>query len=129
MDIAILILLCASTLFFILSFFQKNHTKELEKEVEELTMTLFKENQNMKKRISILEEELLMEKGFTDMSASQTPSTTALPNVNEILKNQVLALHDRGFTLEQIARQSSLSVQTVKQIVEAGKVSGGLHHG
>lgn len=129
MDIAILILLCASTLLFILSFFQKNHTKKLEKEVEELTMTLFKENQNMKKRISILEEELLMEKGFTDMSASQTPSTAALPNVNEILKNQVLALHDRGFTLEQIARQSSLSFQTVKQIVEAGKVSGGLHHG
>lgn len=129
MDIAILILLGASALFFILSFFQKDHAKQLEKEVEELTMTLFKENQNMKKRISILEEELLMEKGLVDMSSPKASGNAAFPNVNEILKNQVLALYERGLSIEQISRQSSLSAKTVKQIIEDRKASGGLHHG
>ena len=129
MDIAILILLGASALCFILSFLQKDPAKQLEREMEELTMTLFKESQNMKKRISILEEELLMEKGMVDMAASRTSGAAILPNVNEILKNQVLALYERGVSLEQISRQSSLSTKTVQQIIESAKAAGRFHHG
>jgi hypothetical protein len=121
MDIAIIVLFSVSAFFFIVAFFQKDHGKQLEKEVEELTITLLEENQKMKKRISILEEELLLDKGLSEPFSPKEQGVPPLENINAILRNQVLALHKRGISLEQISKQSSLAAETVKRIIEAGK--------
>ena len=61
MDTIIIILLSTSILLFIISFFQKDKTKQLEKELEELSFSVLQENYQLKKRMKVLEEELLME--------------------------------------------------------------------
>ncbi|WP_246945892.1 hypothetical protein [Bacillus pinisoli] len=48
-----------SILLFILSLFKRDKVKDLEEQVEQLSLTIMQENYQMKKRIKILEEELL----------------------------------------------------------------------
>jgi hypothetical protein len=43
----------------ILSFFKRDKVKDLEEQVEQLSLTIMQENYQIKKRIKILEEELL----------------------------------------------------------------------
>ncbi|MGM0844243.1 MAG: hypothetical protein ACQEUT_04630 [Bacillota bacterium] len=114
MTIVIISLLSLSILLFILSFFQKDRYKTIEKEMEELSMNFLQENYTVKKRLKVLEEELLMDEG----PVFQAPSSQ-LPKkkVHEIVKNQVLALHAQGMNLEQIAKQSALPIMDVQEIV------------
>ena len=123
MDTVIIILLSLSALLFIVSFFQKDKTSQLETEVEELSMTLLQENHNLKKRIMILEEELLLEKPVNLPSVQQKPGES-IP-VHGVLKNQVLSLHSQGVGLQQISKQSALPLETVKRIIESEKATAG----
>ncbi|MGF2617085.1 hypothetical protein FZC84_04450 [Rossellomorea vietnamensis] len=114
MTIIIISLLSLSTLLFIVSFFQKDRYTTMEKDMEELSMNFLQENYTMKKRLKILEEELLMDEG----PVFQTPpSQRPKKKVHEIVKNQVLALHAQGMNLEQIAKQSALPVMDVQEII------------
>lgn len=119
MDTAVIILLSLSTLLFIISFFQKDKTSKLENEIEELSMTLLQDYHNLKKRIGLLEEELLLEKQIVHPSTSKTRIEENPSAVHEIIKNQVLALHQQGIDLQRISNQSSLPIQTVKRIIES----------
>ena|SRR6185312_6139045 len=107
MNTIIIILLSASALLFILSFFQKDRTRELEKEVEQLSIQMLQEHYTIKKRMNVLEEELLIE---------DDPSLFK-KEPNKILINHVLALFNQGLDLQQISKQSSLSVETVRDII------------
>jgi len=110
MDTAIIILLAASAVLFILSFFRRDRIKELEQEVEQLSMNVLQENYQMKKRLKILEEELLVD------GEVLVPSKPAV-GVNEIIKNQVFSLYSQGLDTRQIARQSSLPLETVRRLI------------
>jgi hypothetical protein len=112
MSIPIMILLSAAILLYILSFFQKDRTSIIEKELEDLTLNFHQETYQLKKRMDILEEELMgngIDFGVTE------PSPKA--GVHEILKNQVIALYQQGLDFEQISRQSSLSLEEVKEVI------------
>lgn len=124
MNTAIIILLSISLLLFIISFFQKDKTSELETEIEELSMTLLQDYHNLKKRVGLLEEELLLEKQIVQPSPGMNQTNSSQP-VHEILKNQVLALHQQGIDLERISKQSSLPMQTVMSIIERDKAADG----
>src|SRR5690606_40666570 len=67
MDTIIIILLAASIILFIISFLQPDKVKSLEKEVEQLNMTILQEQYLVKKRLKVLEEELLMEQNGVDI--------------------------------------------------------------
>ncbi|MED1205130.1 hypothetical protein [Heyndrickxia acidicola] len=112
MSIPVIILLSAAILLFILSFFQKDRTSILEKELEDLTMSFHQETYQLRKRMGILEEEL-MGSSFSFAQDTDSPKT----GVHEILKNQVISLFQQGLDLEQISRQSSLSLQEVKEVL------------
>ncbi|EDL64432.1 hypothetical protein [Bacillus sp. SG-1] len=114
MTTVIISLLSLSALLFILSFFQRDRYKNLEKEVEELSMNFLQENYTLKKRVKILEEELLMDEGPIFQAP---PAARPKKKVHEIVKNQVLALHAQGMNLEQIARQSALPITDVQDII------------
>lgn len=116
MDTIIIILLSLSVILFIISFFQQDRTKMLEKELEQLSMTVLQENYMTKKRLKVLEEELLLDQ---DLFHSNSKVENEKPN--EILKNHVLALYHQGLQIEQISKQSSLPIQTVKNIIKIYK--------
>ncbi|MCR2820398.1 hypothetical protein [Lederbergia panacisoli] len=119
MDTIIIILLCLSVLLFVLSFFQTDKVKVLEKEVEQLSMNVLQDHYLIKKRLKVLEEELLMGQNFID----ELPKRDKEPN--EILKNHVLALYNQGLEIQQISKQSSLSIDTVKNIIKRRQDSFG----
>ncbi|RIW31050.1 hypothetical protein D3H55_15690 [Bacillus salacetis] len=115
MTILIISLLSLAALLFILSFFQKDRYKTLEKDVEELSMKFLQENYTVKKRLKVLEEELLMD----ETPVFQAPQgNSPKKKVHEIVRNQVLALHAQGMGLEQIANQSALPIRDVQDIIK-----------
>jgi hypothetical protein len=115
LETVLIILISISIALFILSFFQKDRTKQLEKEFEEFTLSVIQEQYQMKKRLKVLEEELLIQEETSSFRA--VPKKR--PQVHEVVKNQVLALHRQGLSLDQIAKQSALSLQEVYQIIES----------
>jgi hypothetical protein len=48
-----------SVLLLLLSMFKRDKIKDIEEQVEQLSLTVLQENYQMKKRLKILEEELL----------------------------------------------------------------------
>jgi len=63
--------------------------------------------------MKILEEELLI-----GGQAPHNASFSAPRNeINAILKNQVIALHKQGLNVEQISKQSALSISEVQKII------------
>ncbi|OMP67674.1 helix-turn-helix domain-containing protein [Domibacillus epiphyticus] len=95
--------------FIILSFFMKDKQRKLEKDLEELSMQVLQEHYQLNKKLKIIEEELLI--------SDPTPSTIKTSPVNQIIQNQVVALYNQGIDLQQIAGQSSLTVDQVKKIL------------
>ena len=106
-----ILLLGISLILFLISFIQKDPYKELKEEVDQLTMQHVQEIYLMKQRLRILEEELLV---------NEDPFTTVSKNtkdIHEIIKNQVFSLAQQGKSIEQIASQSSLSLNDVHSIL------------
>ncbi|MDZ5712167.1 hypothetical protein [Jeotgalibacillus haloalkalitolerans] len=108
-----LIMLAAGGLgliLFILSFFLKDHSKNTEEELQELSMSLYQELSQLKKRTKLLEEELMIEPDSSQRKARPK-------QINEILINQVLSLHKQGMKPDQISALSSLHISDVKRII------------
>ncbi|EKN63971.1 hypothetical protein P9E76_05600 [Schinkia azotoformans] len=62
---AIIGLFSFSIVLLALSFFKKDKYKELENQVENLTMIVMQENYQLKKKMKVLEEELLGNESYT----------------------------------------------------------------
>ncbi|WP_201713496.1 hypothetical protein [Rossellomorea arthrocnemi] len=101
-----------SILLLVISFFQRDRYRDIEKDMEELSMNVLEEHYKLKKRIRILEEELLMD-GNAPLKKSSSPGKV----IHEVVKNQVIALHHQGVPVDQIAKQSALSKLEVKQLI------------
>lgn len=65
METAIIGLFSFSIVLLVLSFFIGNKYKDLEAQVENLTMIVMKENYQLKKKMKVLEEELLQDDSYT----------------------------------------------------------------
>ena len=115
MNTVIIVLLSIAILFFLLSFLQKNRVQVIENELEELSLKFLEENYQLKKRMKVLEEELLLDDAIFLKGSSQREKK----EINQILMNQVIALYHQGLDYEQIAKQSSLSLAEVTQILDA----------
>lgn len=118
-------LLGFSLLLLLFSFFQRDPYKELKEEVDQLTLQQVQEVYQMKKKIKILEEELLITDD--DLSTTKIPVMRKQREIHDIIKNQVWALAQQGKPIEQIAAQSSLSVDEVYAILKEN-TNRGLNH-
>lgn len=120
MEYLLIGLFAFSIILLLISFFKKDHVK-LEDEMEQMTITHMQEMYQIKKRINILEEELLIQENppsyKVQKSSTYKPNNTS-SQINEILKIQVLSLYKQGLSLEQIAKQSTLSMDTVITVIE-----------
>ncbi|MCA1058057.1 hypothetical protein LCL96_03885 [Rossellomorea aquimaris] len=108
MTILFIGLVSFSILLLVISFFQRDRYRDMEKDIEELSMNVLEEHYKLKKRISVLEEELMMD---GDISFRKNP-------INEIIKNQVISLHKQGVNVDQITKQSTLSKQEVLSVIK-----------
>ncbi|MBM7607108.1 hypothetical protein JOD29_000345 [Lysinibacillus composti] len=145
MDLSIIIMLVG--IFCIIgSFFLKDPAKKVEKDLEELSIGIYQETNALKRRLKVVEEELLLDANFKiDTSKTTTNpknsfdsykqptastkhpinysgSNTSKP-VNEILVRQVIELNKQGYPIVEISKMSTLSVEQIHTILsgEGGK--------
>ncbi|PLT29201.1 hypothetical protein [Peribacillus deserti] len=117
MEYIILTLLLFSALVFIFSLLRKDRFAELEREIEQLSLSYMQDIYQLKKKISVLEEELLFQDsqgGFPDLPP---PAKKGISTVHEIIKNQVLALYRQGLSIERISQQSNLQQDEILSII------------
>ncbi|ARF15844.1 hypothetical protein [Sporosarcina ureae] len=113
MDIP-LILLSIGVLAVILSFFVGNKTRAIDDELESVSISLHHETSNLKKRVRLLEEELMV--------ASPAPEPIAVAPqkpIHAIIVNQITSLHKQGYTIPEIAKRASLSEREVTEVLHS----------
>ncbi len=107
-------LIVLAVLLFALSFFLKDPYKELREEIDQLTIQQIQDLYQIKKKLKVLEEELLVNDTILE---KQSSFNTGKKQIREIIKNQVWSLAQQGMDINQIARQSSLTSQEVQEII------------
>jgi len=117
MEYVIVCLLGSSILLIILSFFIKDPYKELKEEFDQFSMQQIQELYQIKKKLKVLEEELLIEDDYFNPATPVKEISTPNKEIHAILKNQVWSLAQQGLSLEQISKQSSLTPNEVKSII------------
>ncbi|MBD8026068.1 hypothetical protein H9636_05295 [Ureibacillus sp. Re31] len=136
MDLS-MILMIIGIVCIVVSFFLKDTSKRVEKDLEDLSISIYQETNSLKKRLKIVEEELLLEPNFSVKSPSTTKLTdttklaTSAPKkqaktvnqkqVNEILVSQVIQLNKQGYPIEEISKMSTLSTQQILSILRDGR--------
>ncbi|WP_347789484.1 hypothetical protein [Solibacillus sp. CAU 1738] len=139
-DLSVIIMI-VGILCIIISFFLKDSSKRVEKEVEELSISIYQETNNLKRRLKIVEEELLLEPNFqvgapkkattfqqsaaqtyVAQQASPTYMSVSSPSkpINSILISQVLELNKQGLAISEISKLSTLAEEQVLQILATG---------
>lgn len=110
-------LLAFAMILLISSAFMKDPYKILREEMDQLSMQQIQDMYVVKKKLKVLEEELLVNDiDFQPVSAISKASSEK-KEIHEIIKNQVWSLVQQGLTTDQIARQSSLTPEEVESII------------
>lgn len=107
---------------FFLSFFMNDRMKELENQVEQVNMTMMQQNYQMKKKMKVLEEELLAE-DLTEEIMKQ-PVKKKEPPKSLPLVDTVLSMYNKGYKTHYIAKQTNLSEHDVLSMVKQQKSEG-----
>ena len=146
---ASLIVMVIGLVFIILSFFIKDSSKKTEQDLEDLSISIYQETNSIKRRLKIVEEELLLEPNFKvqapkaqvkpsptatfqqvaeQVKAAQAMSepvqqvTTNTKPVNSILVSQVIELNKQGLSIEEISKRSTLTPRQIQGILSNGGV-------
>lgn len=113
---SIITLLIVALILFILSFFMNDKFKQLENQLEQVSLSTLQDSYQLKKKIKILEEELLT----NDMdisSLNKTPAKT--PLITKVEK-----LYQQGKTVDVIAKATNLSEYDVHSIIKQFSYKG-----
>lgn len=123
------ILMAIGIILTIISFFLKGHSKKIEKEVEDLSINIYQETNSIKRRLKIVEEELLLENSLpiasqnpkiTNGNASTIKPNSSLKPVHSILVSQVLELNKQGLSIPEIQKRSTLTEEQIVYILKNG---------
>lgn len=106
------ILLSIGIISIIISFFFGNSRKQ-DDELENISISLHQETNQLKKRLRAVEEELMI-----GVSPGHAPKQSKPKPVHEIIVNQILSLHAQGYSISEIAKRSSLSNDEVMNVLE-----------
>lgn len=105
----------------------KDPYKQLQEEIDQISLQHVQELYQIKKKLKVLEEELLLNEIELSPPISQMPSIENKKEIHTIIKNQVWSLAQNGAPVEQIARQASLTVQEVQGILMEFAFKGEKH--
>lgn len=107
---AISTLLIVAVVLFILSFFMNDKFKDLEDQLEQHSMSTMQDTYQMKKKIKILEEELLTNDFSNELSQKGTQSPEA--------DRKIAQLHEKGYSVQEITELTKLSTYDVQSILK-----------
>ncbi|MDV6377907.1 hypothetical protein ORD22_06475 [Sporosarcina sp. GW1-11] len=112
MDIPLLLLIIG-IIAIVASFFVGSNTRVLEDELEKVSISLYQETSNLKKRVRVLEEELMI--------VAPAQETFAAPKkpIHAIIVNQITSLHSQGYTIPEISQRSSLAEAEVVAVLRS----------
>jgi hypothetical protein len=120
MEYVMLSLVFVSILLLFISFFAKDKIKELEEQVEQLTMSLVQETYQIKKKLKVLEEELLLnDEDVLDIVRQKTYADSF-----ELERERVFSLYRQGLPYEQIAKETSLTTEEVRMMLQQKSLRG-----
>ncbi|MBU9722441.1 MULTISPECIES: hypothetical protein [Bacillaceae] len=94
-----------SALLFILSFIQKDRSKELEKQVENLSIQLMQEMYQVKQKMKVIEEEFVISSNETTTS----PST--------LTRDDILSMYEEGYSINDIASMTNRHEDDIDSIL------------
>ena len=139
------ILMIIGIFFIIISLFFKDKAKKVETELEDLSINIYQETNTLKRRLKIVEEELMLEPNFqvaapksaqvkqqqametfqqvaAQVRAAQAPAQPKQLGkpINSILVSQVIALNEQGLSIEEISKRSTLSAAQIQSILSSG---------
>ncbi|MHC5252430.1 hypothetical protein ACYRFS_00420 [Listeria kieliensis] len=121
MTVVIIILLIAAIALFVLSFMQKDESKQIETELEEVASQLMHENYELKKRVSLLEKAMNITKEpaeQADDDETETEAESVSPKMKSLLKKQVITLYTSGISVDEIVEQVTLPKEEIEQTIE-----------
>jgi hypothetical protein len=107
MEIMIIALFVVSILLIGISFFQRDHVKDIEQEVEHLSVSSMQEIYKLKKKVRVLEEEILQNDLELTDNESIDPQTL----------QRIILKHNQGLSTEAIARSEYLSEEEIGTIL------------
>ncbi|SDB99149.1 hypothetical protein SAMN05421734_103282 [Pelagirhabdus alkalitolerans] len=110
MYIAGITILIVALLIFIISFFAEDKFKKLEDQIEQLSLSTLQDNYQMKKKIKVLEEELLPNE--VDLKDFKGPSSSRSNH-----KKQVELLYKQGYSVQDISKKTQLSEYDIEMVV------------
>jgi hypothetical protein len=123
MDIS-MILLIIGLISIVASFFIGNFSNKYADELEKVSISLHEETNSLKKRIRVVEEELMI--GTHPMPSANKRKMTTQPKakpVHDIIISQIVSLHSQGYSINEIAKRSSLSNQDVTSVLQSKGVT------
>ncbi|SIQ27810.1 hypothetical protein SAMN05878482_101821 [Peribacillus simplex] len=125
METLIILLFSLAIVLLIISFFGKDKVAKLEEDIEQMTLTYMQDIHQLKKKVKILEEEFIIQDDIIPpIKDKSTSNSNDIETIHEILKSQVLSLYSQGLSLEQIARQSSLTKEQTISVIEQQRLRG-----
>ncbi len=125
METLIVLLFSLAIVLLIISFFGKDKVAKLEEDLEQMTLTYMQDIYQLKKKVKILEEEFVIQDDpVPSVKDQSTVTSNDIEPIHEILKSQVLSLYSQGLTLDQIARQSSLTREQTISVIEQQRLRG-----
>ncbi|MEK3807952.1 hypothetical protein [Metabacillus sp. SLBN-84] len=108
MEIMIIALFAVSILLIGVSFFQRDSVKDIEQEVEHLSVSSMQEIYKLKKKVRVLEEEILQNGLQLSDYDSIDPQTL----------QRIVLKHNQGLSTEAIARSEYLSEDEIRDILK-----------
>ncbi|MFS0764960.1 hypothetical protein [Peribacillus phoenicis] len=125
METLIILLFSLAIVLLIISFFGKDKVAKLEEDLEQMTLTYMQDIYQLKKKVKILEEEFVIpDEPVPPEKVKSTVNSNDSEPIHEILKSQVLSLYSQGLSLDQIARQSSLTKEQTIAVIEQQRLRG-----
>lgn len=118
MEYAIIGLLSVAIILLLISFTGRDRVEKLEEQVDQLSLSVIQETYLLKKKIKILEEELLT----NDIDFELDISTTSKPSSS--IDTSIISLYEAGLNYEQIARNANMPVEEVRLILEHARKMG-----
>lgn len=106
-EVVIIVLLAITSVgIFVLSFFRKDEHPEVDKKIENFSVTLMKELYQLNTKVEILQNEVFdgeTEKSFADALSEE-----------ESKKKQIIKMNNDGFSSEETAKVLELSIDDVE---------------
>lgn len=108
-EVAIIALIVVSIALIAFSYFQREPIKEVEQELETLQLSAMQEIYKLKKKMKVLEEELL-----------DSNVVVRRPNVgiSQHIAKQILSKYQNGMSVDAIAKAEHVSAEDVKAIIK-----------